>query len=145
MIDTLFITSAVDTGRARTAPMVQWLGYTLDNLWSNSDTENFLFSTMLRLAFGPTQPHIQWMKGSFALGKTDGVWRWPLTSTLCGVLPLLTNMSSWCGHGQLYLLLDVGKWSVSCLKYIMPPHQWEMSTQSILAKRLVAPHSWSRK
>jgi hypothetical protein len=33
-----------------------------------------------RLALGPTQPPIQWIKGLLPGGKAAGAWRWPPTN-----------------------------------------------------------------
>lgn len=81
--------------------------------------KNFLFSTMLRWALGPTFSYSIEQGFFFCLRKTDGAWRWPLTPTLCAVVPLPSNMPWWCGQGQLYLLLGTVKRSGSHLKYIM--------------------------
>jgi hypothetical protein len=40
-----------------------WLGFD-----SRQGQESFLFSTVPRLALGPTQPHIQWVGGVVSLG-----------------------------------------------------------------------------
>jgi len=43
-----------------------------------------LFTTVSRMALGPTQPPIQWvLGGSFSEGEVVGAWGWPLTSISC--------------------------------------------------------------
>jgi hypothetical protein len=68
----------------------------------NKKQENFLFSTMLRLALGPNYLYIHWTKGSFPLDKNmriEGNQSHPHKVDV---------------SGQIYLLLDRSKWSVSC-------------------------------
>jgi hypothetical protein len=91
--------------------MIEVLGF--DSWWGLGI---FLFTTMSRMALGPTQPPIQWYKGLFPWGKSD--WGVKLTTHLHIVLRSKNEWSytstpqyafmAWFlvkAQGQLYLYL----------------------------------------
>jgi len=67
-----------------------WLGF-------NSWWEFFLFTITSRPALGATS-YPTGTRGSFLGSKVSRAWSWPLLRLIIlGAIPLLPNMSSWCG------------------------------------------------
>jgi hypothetical protein len=63
------------------------MGYKLDSwVLIPGRGKNFIFSTVSRLALGPTEPPIQWVLAVISLGI-----KWPG----CEAVPPLPQMSSW--------------------------------------------------
>jgi hypothetical protein len=82
----------------------------------------FLFTTMSRLAPGPTCSPVQWVLGLFPGGKTAGVWSWPPTPSSAKV----KNAWSYTSTPPIWLhcvVLSCSTWTALSLPFSKAENQ----------------------